>query len=267
MPSYIDIAVNLIGSKLEPQLDSIIQEAQAQGVEQQIVIGSNLTESADVASCCEKYPQTLYGTAGVHPHYASQWNDDSAVILQSLLQRQNIVAVGECGLDFNRNFSTPAEQLRAFEAQLRIACDTQMPVYMHCRDAHAEFIALIKQYRASLSKAVLHCFTGTRQELEDCLELDLYIGVTGWVCDERRGQALADAVKYIPQHRLMLETDSPYLLPRNLKPKPKSGTNFPKYLPHIAETVANLRQQPIELLANHCLNNTMDFFGLEKTKK
>ena len=263
MSRYIDIAVNLVGSKLEHQLDSIIQEAQAHGVEKQIVIGSNLTESADVALCCQQYSNVLFGTAGVHPHYASQWNSDSATTLLSLLKQPNVVAVGECGLDFNRNFSTPAEQLLAFEAQLQIACDTQMPIYMHCRDAHSEFIDLLQQYRSSLSKAVLHCFTGTRQELEDCLELDLYIGITGWVCDERRGQSLAEAVKYIPENRLMLETDSPYLLPRNLRPKPKSSTNYPKYLPHIAETVAQLRQESTEHLAKQCLNNTIAFFGLE----
>ncbi len=263
MNRYIDIAVNLIGSGLECQLDSVIQEAQAHGVEKQIVIGSNLDESAEVALCCQRFSGILYGTAGVHPHYASRWNDKSSSDLLSLLRQQTIVAVGECGLDFNRNFSTPAEQLKAFEAQLQIACDTRTPVYMHCRDAHDEFIGLIKQYRSSLSKAVLHCFTGTREELEACLEQDLHIGVTGWVCDERRGQSLARAVKYIPGNRLMLETDSPYLLPRNLKPKPKSGTNYPRYLPHIAATVAQLRQEPTEYLAKQCLNNTIDFFGLE----
>ena len=263
MSRYIDIAVNLIGSKLEYQIETVIDEACAAAVEKQIIIGSNLDESAEVAVCCTKHPKNLYGTAGVHPHYANQWTNNSAETLLMLLQHESIVAVGECGLDFNRNFSTADQQLNAFEAQLQIAAKTQMPIYMHCRDAHCEFTQLVKQYRPHLSKAVLHCFTGSRAELEDCLELDLYIGVTGWVCDERRGQSLAEAVKHIPDNRLMLETDSPYLLPRTLKPKPKSSTNYPKYLPHIADTVANLRQQDKELLAKQCLDNTIDFFGLE----
>lgn len=263
MNRYIDIAVNLVGSKLQHQLESVIQDAQALGVEKQIVIGSNLKESVDVSKYCQQHEQQLYGTAGVHPHYASQWDDQSSETLTSLLNKPNIVAVGECGLDFNRNFSTPSEQLFAFEAQLQIAVETQLPIYMHCRDAHSEFISLVKNYRSSLSKAVLHCFTGTKEQLEDCLELDLHIGITGWVCDERRGQSLADSVKYIPDNRLMLETDSPYLLPRNLMPKPKSSTNYPKYLPHIAKTVAQLRDQSPEVLAKQCFDNTMDFFGLK----
>ncbi|MBM7073396.1 TatD family hydrolase [Shewanella sp. 202IG2-18] len=263
MTRYIDIAVNLIGSKLEHQIETVLHEAHAAAVEKQIIVGSNLEESAEVATCCKQYPNTLFGTAGVHPHYASQWSDQSSEKLLSLLSHDSIVAVGECGLDFNRNFSTPDQQLKAFESQLEIAVQTQMPIYMHCRDAHNEFIQLVKQYRPQLSNAVLHCFTGSRSELEDCLELDLFIGITGWVCDERRGQTLAECIKYIPNDRLMLETDSPYLLPRNLKPKPKSGTNYPKYLPHIADTVANLRQQSKEFLAKQCFDNTMDFFGLE----
>ena len=265
MVRFIDIAVNLIGSKLTNDLDTVIAEALHSGVEKQIVIGSHLAESADAIACCQQYPQHLYCTAGVHPHYASQWKNSSQTQLINLLQQPNVVAVGECGLDYNRNFSTKSEQLNAFEAQLEIAASTQMPIYMHCRDAHRDFIRLVEQYRPALSTAVLHCFTGNLDELTECLALDLYIGITGWICDERRGQDLAEVVKYIPDNRLLLETDSPYLLPRDLRPKPKSGTNYPKYLPHIAQTVASLRKQPLEWLAKQCLQNTHKCFNLTES--
>ncbi|MGB0893345.1 MAG: TatD family hydrolase [Parashewanella sp.] len=263
MASYIDIAVNLAGSKLEHQLEQVITDAQAANVAAFIVVGSHLPESQRVIELCQQCPKHLFATAGVHPHHASTWNDSSAQQLNNMLEHNTVVALGECGLDYNRNFSTPAQQRYAFEAQLELATHTQKPIYLHCRDAHQDFIKLIKQYRPQLSKAVLHCFTGNRNEMQQCLDLDLHLGITGWVCDERRGQALAELVKDIPANRLMLETDSPYLLPRNMTPKPKSSVNYPKYLPIIAETIAKLRNEPLEIFSATCLNNTLAFFNLE----
>ncbi|RLV61364.1 hydrolase TatD [Parashewanella curva] len=260
---YIDIGVNLVGSKLEHRLDTILQENKQHGVNAMVVISSDLNESADVINICNDYPRQLFATAGVHPHHASSWGSSSQDHLIKLVTQNEVVAIGECGLDFNRNYSPPQAQLQAFEQQLQIATELNKPVYMHCRDAHDEFIELVARYRNQLPKAVLHCFTGNTQQLQDCLKLDLHIGVTGWVCDERRGQELAEAVKHIPNDRILLETDSPYLIPRNLKPKPKSSTNYPKYLPNIAATIADLRGQPLKELAEQCYKNTLNFFDMD----
>ncbi|QSX33370.1 TatD family hydrolase [Shewanella avicenniae] len=263
MNQYIDIAVNLVGSALESNAEQVIADAVAVGVSPLILIGSELDESARCIAICQQYPTQLYTTAGVHPHHASSWQSDSADRLREMCQGKVVVAVGECGLDFNRNYSTPAEQRRAFAEQLALAVELQRPVLMHERDAHLEFMAILSEFRAELPAALLHCFTGDIAQAEAYLALDLHLGVTGWVCDERRGQALAEAVTVIPDDRLLLETDSPYLLPRNLKPKPKSSKNEPKYLPHIAHYVAHLRGQPVDVLAAHCYANSLKFFGLE----
>lgn len=263
MNQYIDIAVNLLGSSLEAQAAQVIADAAAVGVAPLILIGSELDESARCIDLCQQYPQQLYSTAGVHPHHASSWQLSSVEQQRQLCAAPAVVAVGECGLDFNRNYSTPAEQRQAFAAQLALAVELQLPVLMHERDAHDEFLAMVQEYRPQLNGALLHCFTGDITQAEAYLALDLHLGVTGWVCDERRGQALAEAVKIIPDNRLLLETDSPYLLPRTLKPKPKSSKNLPQYLPHIAEYVAHLRHQPAEELAHRCYNNSLRFFGLE----
>ena len=134
-----------------------------------------------------------------------------------------VVAAGECGLDYFRNFSPPAEQRRAFELQLGLAARLDKPLFLHQRDARADFLAMLRAHPGVAARAVLHCFTEGPDMLEECLALGLSIGVTGWICDERRGEALREAAPRIPADRLMLETDAPYLLPRTLRPKPPAA--------------------------------------------
>ena len=158
--------------------------------------------------------------------------------------------------------SAPDAQRAAFVAQLRIAAAVRKPVFLHQRDAHEDFVAIVGEFRDALVGGVAHCFTGGRLELDDYLKLGLYIGVTGWVNDERRGQSLREAVPHIPADRLMLETDAPYLLPRDLAPAPKSRRNEPCYLPHIAGAVAQLRGESLEALAATSTANAVRFFRL-----
>lgn len=262
MPQYIDIAVNLIGSALEKNIDDVIQRAVAHGVSPLIVIGSNMNESAQAIEQCKQFPNQLFCTAGIHPHHASDWQSDSYEGIKQLAAAHQVVAIGECGLDYNRDFSPRPMQQKAFEAQLALAVELQMPVLMHERDAHDDFLAILTQYRSSLPAALLHCFTGNQKSLDAYLNLDLHLGITGWVCDERRGQELAQLVPQIPDNRILIETDSPYLLPRSMRPKPKSSKNEPQYLPYISEFVASLRSQSPECFAAQTYQNSVDFFGL-----
>ncbi|MFQ6371890.1 TatD family hydrolase [Shewanella sp. YIC-542] len=262
MNRYMDIAVNAVGSKLEAEISRVIDDAAAVGVTPLLLIGSHLPESARCLQLAAQYPQQLYATAGVHPHHADSWQADSCQQLQQLCRHPSCVAMGECGLDFDRNYSSRDNQLAAFEAQLALAAELHLPVLMHQREAHEDFLAILRRYRAALPAALLHCFTGNQQQLDDYQALDLYLGITGWVCDERRGQTLADVVPQIAANRLVLETDSPYLLPRSMRPKPKSGRNEPQYLPHIAQYVATLRQEPLSQLADQCYQNSLRLFGL-----
>ncbi|WP_297891663.1 TatD family hydrolase [Shewanella sp.] len=264
MPSYIDIAVNLLGNALEPDIATIVKAAAEQGVSPLIVIGSDLTESAAAIKLCEQYPNKLYCTAGVHPHHASEWQTASKQVQTELCQAPQVVAVGECGLDYNRDFSPRPAQRQALIAQLELAIAQQKPVLMHERDAHEDFIAILREYRPQLTGALLHCFTGTHSQMEAYIDLDLHLGITGWVCDERRGQELAALVPFIPQNRILIETDSPYLLPRSMRPKPKSSKNKPEYLPYIAEYIANLRGENAAEFAKYCYENSLAFFNLSR---
>ena len=194
MPSYIDIAIDLVGSPLEKECDTLINDAAAQGVSPLIVIGSNLPESEKAIDFSARYPRALYTTAGVHPHHASEWEASSPEQLRQLARQTGVVAIGECGLDYNRDFSPRPKQREAFEAQLALAVELEMPVLMHERDAHEDFAAILQNYRPQLKGALLHCFTGNRASLARYIELDLHLGITGWVCDERRGQELAELV-------------------------------------------------------------------------
>ncbi|WMY74192.1 3'-5' ssDNA/RNA exonuclease TatD [Buttiauxella selenatireducens] len=256
-----DIGVNLTSSQFAKDHVDVVARAQLAGVSGMLLTGTNIHESRQALLLAQQY-QGCWSTAGVHPHDASHWQDETADAIRELAGASEVVAIGECGLDFNRNFSTPAEQERAFTAQLALAADLMMPVFLHCREAHERFIALLDPWLDKLPGVVLHCFTGTENEVRECLARGIFIGVTGWVCDERRGLELRELLPVIPAHQLLLETDAPYLLPRDLKPKPASRRNEPCYLPHILEKVAGWRGEDPAWLAQVTDDNARRLFRL-----
>ncbi len=258
----IDIGVNLTNKRLRVKVEEILQQAQQAGVIQQIVTGTSIEHSKLAVSLCQSYPDQLYCTAGVHPHDAKEWNADSSAELKALIKYDCVRAIGETGLDFNRNFSPPDKQIDIFQQQLEFACEYNKPIFLHQRDAMDTFSELLKEYRSRLKNVVVHCFTDNQQALYTLLDLDCHIGITGWICDERRGQELQELVSHIPNNRLMLETDAPYLLPRDLEPIPSDKTNLPKYLPHILRAVAHHQQKDAEQLAREVLSTTQKFFGI-----
>jgi len=258
----IDIGSNLTHDSFADDRGEVMSRAWAAGVTRQVVTGADLVSSRAAADLAAAHPFRLWSTAGVHPHHAAAFDPDRRDELLALLRLPQVVAVGECGLDYFRNFSSPEAQRAAFVAQLDIAVATRKPVFLHQRDSHADFTAILREYRPALVGGVAHCFTGDVAQLEDYLALDLSIGVTGWVCDERRGMALREAVPHIPLDRLMVETDAPYLLPRDLQPKPKSRRNEPAHLAHIVGVVAALRNDPVDSVAAASTRNAVDFFGL-----
>ena len=260
----IDIGLNLSNPQFDADRDAVVQRARDAGVEALILTGTDLAESRAAADLAQRWPGYAFSTAGVHPHDARHWDAASGDALRQLASLPQVVAIGECGLDFNRDFSPRPEQEAAFSAQLELAAELQLPVFMHCRDAHARFVALLEPWLPRLPAAVLHCFTGNGDELAECLALGLHIGVTGWVCDERRGEELRTLVPQIPAGRLMIETDAPYLLPRDLSPKPKSRRNEPAFLAHIAATIADLRGEPVEQLLRHTRTTSRAFFHLDE---
>lgn len=261
-PDLIDIGSNLTHDSFAADRDEVMARALQAGVRRQVVTGADLASSHQAAALAALHPARLWSTAGVHPHHAQSFSGSQHEELAELLGLAQVVAVGECGLDYFRNLSPPDAQRQAFIAQLDIAARIGKPVFLHQRDAHGDFVAILRDFAGRLHGGVAHCFTGGEAELEAYLALGLYIGITGWACDERRGLELRRSVPRIPLDKLLIETDAPYLLPRDLNPLPKSRRNEPSYLPHIAATVASLRGEVLETIGAATTRNAVRLFAL-----
>jgi TatD DNase family protein len=233
----IDIGVNLTSKQFREDLPAVMERARLAGVRYMIVTGLTAALSQAALELARAHPGALCSTAGVHPHNARIFDHHTQSELRNLARSPQVVAVGECGLDYDRDFSPRDQQRAAFEAQLELAIELKKPVFLHQRRAHDDFERILRQAGSQLVGGVVHCFTGDERELECYLELGRCIGITGFICDERRGQHLQRLVARIPPERLMIETDAPFLLPRDLKPA-RGRRNEPAYLPHVAASVA-----------------------------
>mgnify|MGYP001555375117 FL=1 len=258
----IDIGCNLTHDSFDADREQVLQRARDAGVVQMIVTGASEEGSLKAGELALEHPGELFATAGVHPHRASDYTDETHAVLQELVTHNEVVAVGETGLDYFRDFSPRDVQQEVFRRQLQIGIDSQLPCFLHLRDAHEDFHAILREVRDRLSDVVVHCFTGSREELRQYLDLDCYIGITGWICDERRGTHMKEYMQDIPADRLMVETDAPYLKPRNLRPRVKSHRNEPRFLPWIVGTLAAVRDVTPEELGAQTTANARRFFHL-----
>jgi TatD DNase family protein len=256
----IDIGSNLSRDRFDDDRGAVLQRAAAAGVAQIVVTGSSEESTRRAIELASTHAGVLFATAGVHPHHAADLTVDTLPALQTLARDVRVVAVGECGLDYFRDFSPRDLQRRAFAWQLELAASTGKPVFLHQRDAHADFIATLREHR--VTRGVAHCFTAGEKERDEYLALGLHIGITGWINDERRGLHLREVVKGIPVGRLLIETDAPYLLPRDIKPAPKTRRNEPSYLPYVVRAIANARGETAESVAAASTAAAREFFGL-----
>ena len=249
----VDIGANLTHASFRDDRSEVLARAREAGVSV-IVTGTTVEDSRSALGL------RLPMTAGVHPHHARECGPQTIPQLREIANDAHVVAIGECGLDFNRNYSPHPDQEKWFVAQIELAQELGKPLFLHSRDAHPRFSDIVREHQ--IGKAVAHCFTGTREELRSCLDLGLYIGITGWICDERRGKHLVELVREIPDDRLLLETDAPYLTPRDLHPQPKARRNEPAFLPHIARAVARALGRPVEEVAAATTRNARALFAL-----
>jgi TatD DNase family protein len=256
----VDIGANLTHASFQPDLDDVIARARQAGVSKIIVTGTTVEESRRAIALAGSGPG-LFATAGVHPHHARDCGPETIPQLRALAK--DAVAIGECGLDFNRNYSPHPDQEKWFVAQAELGLELGKPLFLHARDAHPRFAEILKSLK--VRNAVAHCFTGEREELKAYLDLGLYIGITGWICDERRGKHLLELVREIPRDRLLLETDAPYLTPRDLKPQPRARRNEPAFLAHILKAVARALGRPAEEVAAETSRNAAAFFRLHES--
>ena len=258
----IDIGANLTHASFRDDLDAVVARARAAGVSTVVVTGTTVLESGMAAEIADRFD--LYATAGVHPHHARDCNERTIGELRTVAHHPRVVAIGECGLDFNRNYSPHPDQEKWFVEQVRLGLDLGKPLFLHSRDAHPRFAQIVKHEK--VERAVAHCFTGEKDELHAYLDLGLYIGITGWICDERRGRHLLDLVREIPKEKLLVETDAPYLTPRDMRPQPKARRNEPAFLPHILRTVARALGRAADEVAAETTRNAQTLFGIRESR-
>ena len=260
MHEIADIACNFTSDRFDNDLDEVINHAIVNNITKFGLICSRLSDIDKLLEIYNRYSKDMFFTIGVHPHHANEINEEYLKKLKEVINNNNPHAIGETGLDFFRNLSTYEEQIFAFEEQIKIAIDTNKPLFLHQRDSHDDFIKILRKYSSDINKSVVHCFTGTKEQLNDYLELDCYIGVTGWICDAKRNVELRKTIKNIPLERLMIETDCPYLIPKNLEEKPKNNRNEPSYLNHIANEVATLMKKDINDIREKTYKTSLSFF-------
>ena len=261
MAGFIDIACNFTHDSFKHNLDEVLNNAEQAGVDKFVLLCASLADIDPIKVIQNNTPEKFFISAGIHPHHATEILEINYDALFNKLKSINPNAIGETGLDYFRNISPPDIQKKSFGMHIEIAKELNLPLYLHQRDAHSDFIRIIKENISNFPKFVVHCFTGTQAELDEYLELGAYIGLTGWICDAKRNIDLRKSIKNIPIEKMMIETDSPYLIPKNLMFKPKKNINEPKYLPHIANEICELTGYELEELKLATSNNAIKFFS------
>jgi len=258
----IDIGANLTNGAFRDDLPAVLARARDAGLGTILITGTSIDGSEAATRLVLDHPGFLHATAGVHPHHASDWNESGREALAQLLRRDEVVAAGECGLDFERNYSPREAQLLCFRQQLELACDLGKPLFLHCRGAHRAFVEILDEFQSRLPRLVVHCFTEGAEQVRVYLERGWCIGITGWLCDEKRGAALRQAVREIPLQRLLVETDAPYLIPLNKAGARRQHRNEPAFLPWIVKKLADCRGQSDALVGHATTCTARELFSL-----
>ncbi len=259
----IDIGANLTHPELKKKINVIVDNIKSANIKKVIITSSNIQDTKEALEIINKYPDLFYTTVGFHPHNAKDYKPDNAVEIKDFLNNNKVLAIGECGLDFYRKYSSKEEQIFCFEQHLEIAKTIKKPIFLHERHAFKDFVNILNKHKDELFKYVVHCFTGTKEELKSYIDMGCYIGITGWITDANRGKHLHEIIKYIPEDRLMIETDSPYLIPHNINFK-HDGINEPSYLTYVVETIAKCLNKDINYIKDRTFRNTKLFFNINE---
>ena len=257
----IDIGANLLDNELLKNFNSIINRSKKSNIKKIIITSSSIDDTHKSKELIDREPDYLYTTVGFHPHNAKDYQDKYYSQMKELCKLEYVKAIGECGLDYKRNYSTKTQQIYCFQSHLELASQVNLPMFLHEREAHTDFFNLIRQYIHQVEDVVVHCFTGNKKSLSNYLDIGCYIGITGWITDPKRGYHLHDIIKYIPDDRLMIETDSPYLLPFSEGINNKSY-NEPSNLIFVLEEIASILKKDKEELSSQIYTNTCKFFNI-----
>lgn len=256
-----DIGANLTHKSFKNDFDEVVKRSLSKGVRNICITGCDLPDSQKALDLAKKFPDNLVSTCGIHPHYANSFNENSKKEIQEICKNSLVKAIGETGLDFNRNYSDKKNQIKSFLAHIKLANSLNLPMFLHQRDAHKEFMNCLNTETPKIN-CVVHCFTGNKKELFEYLDKDFYIGLTGWVCDPKRGAHLEELIPLIPLNRLLIETDSPYLLPKNLKVKGRR--NEPSFLTEILKKIIKERSESENEIIEMLSKNSFCFFNIQQ---
>lgn len=258
----IDIGANLTNPIFTDRISLILEESIKHNLSDIIITGTSLEKSKKAEEICSKYSNEslkLYFTCGIHPHSAHEYSNKNIAGLFKEISK-NSIAIGECGLDYNRMFSTKKEQQEIFLSQLSLSQELSKPLFLHCRDSYDDFFSILKSFNNTFG--VVHCFTGNRQQAKQILDLGYYIGITGWITDNKRNADLLSALNYIPIDRLLIETDCPYLIPKNMPNWKKIKHSLPSHLPYIIEYVSMIKKISYDAIVDITKKNTQLLFGI-----
>ncbi len=259
--SLIDIGANLTHNQLLDNIDSVITRFKKAKIEKVVITSSNLNDTKKALELIKQFPDVFFTTVGFHPHNAKDFRDEDLITMESFAENLYVISLGECGLDYYREYSSKSQQINCFEKQLDLNTKINLPVFLHERGAHSDFYSILKKYINKFDKSVVHCFTGNKSELSKYLDIGCYIGITGWITDLDRGSHLHDILKFIPEDKLLVETDAPYLIPKNI-PNNENLTNEPSFLPFVVEQIAKCLNKDIEYIYRQTYKNTKEFFKI-----
>ena len=266
--TMFDICVNIYSDRFDTDREQVLERAWNAGLNYISITGSCLPSTEQALTYAQKFPQKICATAGFHPHNAAEaeeYNGEPLNKMEQYIKENPLVkAIGECGLDYNRGFSPIDVQKRVFEKHVEWHKEYKKPLFLHQRDAFDDFVSILTSNLPSTPiNGIVHCFTENREKLRRVLDMGMYVGVTGWVCDPKRGVDLREAVPYIPLDRLMIETDAPWLTPKDMRPKPHKGRNEPAFLAHISQKIAELKGISVDEIRRTTEENARRFFGFE----
>jgi TatD DNase family protein len=240
-------------------LESVLQRAGDAGVSAMMIAGVDLQSVQRALALADRYPG-LYAAVGIHPHDAESCNETVLEQLRQLAQNPKVRAWGEIGLDFNRMYSPRKDQENWFIRQLAEAAALNLPVIIHERDSGGRLIEILEQHPDHNRQGVVHCFSGNGDELDRYLDMGFCIGVTGIVTIQKRGAALRQLIPKIPDNRLLVETDAPYLTPA--PEKNKTRRNEPAFVKRVLMKLAEIRNQEPGELARITTENACRLFGI-----
>jgi len=254
--NLFDSHCHLENGRFEEDLPEVMARMKDAGVNRCILAGSDMETSEQIVALTKEHAH-VYGVVGIHPHDAKTWTDDCAERLAQWVKEERIVGIGEIGLDYYYDHSPRDVQKEVFVKQLLLARELEMPAVFHVRDAHGDVLDLLRANRSQLPAGVVHCYSGSVESAREYLDMGFYISFAGPITFKNANKLL-DVAKYVPQDRILVETDSPYLAPVPMRGR----RNEPTFVQYVAQTVAELRGISAEEMAQTAFENTCRLFGI-----